>query len=137
MQRAHHCRAQRHQRRADENCDIGRAHLHGIRRDTGDPCDLLILDAMAADEQAVRVDAIRCTGDERAEIFTGLDQQRAHLMRFDNQDLVNLIGQRLVKRPQDKNIPSDQPVQIGEQLCTGQAAMAGKDTMRVFSADRK
>ena len=124
-------------RGGNKNRDIGRAHLHGIRRDTGDLCDLLILDAVAADEQAVRVDAIRCTGDERAEIFTGLDCQRAHLMRLDDQNLVDLIGQRLVERPQNENIPDDQPVQIGEQLCAWQAAMAGKDTMRVFSTDRK
>lgn len=56
-----------------------------------------VRDAMTAHQQPVRVDRIRCAGDERDQILAGLDCQLFGIGRQNGSDLIDLIRIRVFK----------------------------------------
>ena len=92
---------------------------------------------MAAHQHAVRVDAIRRTGDQRQIILPRINRKLLKFIWHHNADLINLIGQDLVEHCDLCNVSLLELVHVGEDLCAGQASVAGDHTMGSLSADRQ
>ena len=92
---------------------------------------------MAAHQKPVGVDAVGRASDKRTQVFSGLNLQGSDVLRLDDQDAVNLVGQNLVEHADDERIAFDNLIEIGKQLCAGQSAMAGEDAVCAFAADRE
>ena len=118
----------RHDRRHDDGLD-----LHRIRRDSN-AAVVHVLDPVAANQKAVGVDAVRRAGDQRTQVLALLDQQRLGVLRLDDQDLVDLIGEGLVKHADHEDVACDELVEVGKQLCRGQAAVTRDDTVAALAA---
>ena len=93
------------------------------------------LDTMAANQQAVRVDGVGCAGDQGTQVLPRNNAQIPRLLRQDDADLIHLVGQHLVQRPDDEGITLGQLVDIGEQTGRRQTTVSGQDTMGTRAAD--
>ena len=92
---------------------------------------------MTADEQAVRIDAIGCTGDKRAEVAPLNNFKIRDLRRFYNADLIYLIGKDFIQHTQHKNVTLLELIQIGKKLCAGETSMPRKDAVATCTANRE
>ena len=92
------------------------------------------LDPLTAHQKAVRVDAVGGAGHQGDIIHPLCGEQLVGLGRQHNGDLIDLIGQHPIQHRDGKAVAHLQLVQIGEQLCTGQAAVRRYDRMRSGTA---
>ena len=65
------------------------------------------------------IDSVRCTSHQRYHVLFRLNIEIFNLLRQDNSDLFDLIGQNLIQNRNRERIPHDQLVDIGEQLRRG------------------
>ena len=100
-------------------------NLHGICRHTNFRYCGIVFYTVAAHQQAVGVDAVRCTGDQCAKVLPFLNFKFVQLIRQYNADLVDLIGQRFIQHMQHKAVTCFHLIQAGEQLGARKAAVTG------------
>ena len=81
------------------------------------------------------VDAVGRARHQRAQVAPGDDLQRGHILRLDDEDLVDLVGQYLVEHADGERIALDQLVEIRKQLRARQPAVAGEHAVAAFAAD--
>lgn len=94
-----------------------------------------VRDAMTAHQQPVRVDRIRCAGDERDQILAGLNCQLFGIGRQNGSDLIDLIRIRVFKYCDVELVAFFHKVQVREQFCRGQAPVARQRRMRGRAAN--
>ena len=83
------------------------------------------------------VDSVGRAGHQRAVVLPGENSQGLHVLRLHHQDLIHLIGQRLVQHPEQEHIPHRQLIQVAEQLGAGQAPVAADDAVGTCPAHRQ
>ena len=127
---------QQHRQRHDGR-DEQRLDLDAVGDEPDGRFLLLGFNAVAAHQKPVGVDAVGRASDKRTQVFSGLNLQGSDVLRLDDQDAVNLVGQNLVEHADDERIAFDNLIEIGKQLCAGQSAMAGEDAVCAFAADRE
>lgn len=82
-----------------------------------------ILDAGTADEQAVGVDAVGYTGNERAEVATVLNGKRFDFCGLYDADLVRLIREGFAEDQDLEDVALGELVEVGEQKRAGKTAV--------------
>lgn len=123
-------------RKSDEKGDDFRLDLKRFRSDIRN-AGSLVRNPVSPHQQTVRVDAVGRAGHERDQVLSLLDLQSRDLGRQHDRDLVDLIGVRLVKNPNDEGIPLDQLVEVREELGRWKSPVTGQDGVRAFPADGK
>ena len=93
-----------------------------------------VFNAVRADKESVRVDAVRSTGDEGAQIPSLEDFQAFHLIGQYDLDLVDFIAQRLADDLKHEAVSDLHFFQIGKQARRGKTGMAGQNSMGIFAA---
>ena len=88
-----------------------------------------VWDAMTAHQQPVRVDRIRCAGDERDQILAGLDCQLFGIGRQNGRDPIDLIRICVFKYCDVELVAFFHKVQVREQFCRGQPSVARQRRM--------
>ena len=92
---------------------------------------------MAANQQTVRIDAVRRAGKKSAQILVFLNGQIGKIIRFHDADLVHFISQCSVQDVEQKLIAYHELVKIRKQPGGRQPAVTGQNGMRPLATDRK
>ncbi len=82
----------------------------------------------------MRVDAIWCTRDESTVVLFGVDFQGVHLVWQDDEDLIDLIRERLVEDAEHERIAGLKLIEVSEQFCARQTSMSGQHAMGPHAA---
>lgn len=122
-------------RHRDERGDVDRLDLDRVRHHA--QVAVRIFHAVSADQQTMGIDAVGRTGDQRAVILARLDPERRQIRGLHHADLVDLVGERLVEDHHDECVPFFEFIEIGKQLCRGQASVPGQRAVGAFAAHRK
>ena len=88
-----------------------------------------VWNTMTAHQQPMRVDRIRCAGNERDQILAGLNRQLFGIGRQNGSDLIDLIRIRVFKYCDVELVAFFHKVQVREQFCRGQAPVARQRRM--------
>ena len=96
-----------------------------------------VFHTVSAHQKSMGIDAVGRAGDEGAEILARDDPQGIGLMRLNDENLVDLIGENLIQNAENKGIALREFIEVGKELGTGQAAVPGKHAVGAFTADRQ
>ena len=92
---------------------------------------------MAACQKSVGIHSVRRAGHQGAVVFSLFELQVVELVRQHDVDLVDLISQYFIQRPQHEGVAFLHLIQVREQACAGETAVTGQDTVAALSPDGK
>ena len=90
---------------------------------------------MSANEQTVRVDAVRRAGHKRYKIPVLGNVKAFGLVRLDFKDLIDLISKGAVKHINEKPVPLGKQIEIREKRGGRKPPVRGKHAMRASASD--
>ena len=91
---------------------------------------------MSSDQESVCVNRIRRAGYQCSVVFPVDDRERLDLRRFDRQDLIYFVCERLIQHMKEEYIAYAYQIQIGKQFLVRQSPVCRYYAVRALTPDR-